>query len=145
MITKKQKAIVALAVCSLALGSVKNPVQRPLQGTATAIQTINLHDGTWETVNCGEVTQLGLSTAIGTGTDYGTVGSGSVIAADGDQVFWVVPGRAWSLECNGGTGRFQNATGGFNTVSSTPPVITYPDEHTMVVTYTYTFEGVLTY
>jgi len=148
MIAKKQTAIVALAVCSLALasvGSVKHPVTRPLRGTATARQVINLTDGTWKTTNWGECSHLGLTVAVGTGTGYGTAGSGITIAANGDQLFWVIPGKSWYLEINGGTGRFENVTGGFNVVSSTEPIVTYPDQNTMVLTFTYTFAGVLTY
>lgn len=147
MNAKKHTVLVGLAVCALALaalGSAKNPV-RPMKGVGHLTITINLLDGTWQSQDWGTTSHTGKFTNHGEGTGYGTVGSGTATAANGDQLFWVGPGATSDAEWAGGTGRFEHATGGFNWTPSTEPIVTQPDEHTMVVSYTYDLDGVISY
>jgi hypothetical protein len=90
------------------------------------------------------MTHVGRYTNHGSGTDYGLVGSGTATAANGDQLSWTYPGSSWYVQWTGGTGRFQNVSGGWNIVSFTQ-TITYPDPDTVVVVQTYTGVGTITY
>jgi len=151
MNTNKRTALVGLAVCALALaalGSAKNPVTRPMKWVGHLTITINLTDGTWQTQDWGTSSHLGKFTNHAEGTGFGTLGmagTGTATAANGDQLFWVLPGATSVAEWAGGSGRFEHATGGFNWTPSTEPITTYPDANTMVICYTYDADGIITY
>ncbi len=135
-------------VCSLALaavGSAESPVPRPVKLAGHVTVTVDLSDGTCQFQEWGEATGLGCYTNEGSGTDYGAVGSGVATGANGDQVFWRMPGSEWHTEITGGTGRFAGITGGFNQVWQSDPEINLLDANTMVVTYTYTGIGTVIY
>jgi hypothetical protein len=145
----RNTAIVAVCILSLAaLGSTKNPVTRPMRVQGNVTVTINLSDGTWVVQDLGEATHTGRYVNHGSGhfdAQGNPVGSGTGTAANGDQIFWGMPGSSWNTQFTGGTGRFQNLTGGFNVVFQSTPVVTFPDPNTMVETYTYIGEGTVTY
>jgi hypothetical protein len=153
MMTKKHTIIVAVAVCAVALaalGSTKNPVERPLLVKATAVWLLNLTDGSAVCVQEGEATHLGRFTATGAGVwDLANLlvesGSGIVTAANKDVINWQV-GPNNSVIFQGGTGRFSQASGGFSTELIAPPLIVpgpTPDTVTIIVEYVGT--GTITY
>jgi hypothetical protein len=150
MNAKKHTALVGLAVCALALaalGSAKNPVQHPLKMKAEMIAYVDLTDGRFVSPNWGESTCIGKFTNVGVGlmnplTLETIFAHGTAVAANGDKIFWTASGPS-GMDIQGGTGRFENATGGFTWVIS---VTSYDvDGNTMTVYCTYTGEGTITY
>lgn len=145
------KTVVACAVCVLAvatMGSAKNPVPRPHKAQGNVTFTLHLNDGTWEFQGAGEGTHLGAFTTYTSSANVGEDGRmrGVSTAANGDQLFWVIPGSSWSLEFTGGTGRFENAAGGQNTASESDHVITYdPESNTLVESWSQKAEGIISY
>jgi hypothetical protein len=109
------------------------------------IATINPSDGSGLWQDRGEATHTGRFTSEATTTDYGTSWSGAATAANGDQLFWVLPGSSWHVQFTGGTGRFEGLTGGMNIVWESEHIVTYPDPNTRVMTFTYIGEGTVTY
>jgi hypothetical protein len=162
MMSKKYTAFVALAVCTLALaaiGSVKNPVKRPLKGTGFVTVTFHADVAkgivTAETIDVGQATHTGLccshATATGSLADAAqgflpSPDTGTNTAANGDQVFWkIIPGSNWACSITGATGRFEGCYGGMNYLYQSPMVVSYPDAYTIVVTWTEEYEGSITY
>ena len=154
MITKKHTAIVALAVCTLALstlGSAKHPVARPFTSQDTLTWVVSLADGSSQAQGSGVATHTGpyLNLASGywnLGTFTLVSASGVATADNGDQIFWKLPGSSFTVEWTGGTGRFQNASGGFNVVAQSEPVVAEgPVPGTITITVTFTSKGTLTY
>ncbi len=141
------RGIATLAVCALgfaALGSAKNPVERPfkIQGQYTLTITI---DGTFEHEGFGQATHAGLFTSHASGIVGFPVDDGTATAANGAQLFWESPGSTWYVEFTGGTDRFEHATGGFNVVSETLIDYRANPDGSMSLTYTYTGVGTITY
>lgn len=154
MITKKLTATLTVAACALALAavaSVKNPVTKPHKVHATATWIVNLSDGSAVFYQTGEATHAGRFTAEGSGTwnlsDFTiTAASGTVTCANGEQAFIELPGSSYQVEFTGGTGRWSDLTGGFNTVWQSDPEITEgPDPGTIAITISYRGEGTITY
>lgn len=165
MFTKKCKAIATLTVCAVALvalGSGKNPVQRPFKVHSVNVWTIDVASVDPDTgiapatlhaegvaTHTGRLTVDGAglwdlsSTATPVGMYVSAGGEGT--AANGDHLTWALPGTAYLLEFTGGTGRFENVTGGFTPVKILDLAVTFPDASTMVVTITAVGEGTLTY
>ncbi len=155
MITKKHSLMIAFAVCALALialGSPQKAIERPAKVDGHFSLTVSVSTGTiFAGRDWGESTHFGryenlvdpgghvdLQTFAITATGYAT-------AANGDQVSWEAPGSSFYVEWVGGTGRFENVTGGFNIVSFSQPVITPIDADTVIVSFTYVGEGRITY
>ncbi len=69
-------------------------------------------------------------------------GTGTSIAANGDQMFWIMTDT--KVTFTGGTGRFENLTGGFEYIRSNLAT-TFPDPNTLVRTFTYDGVGTVTY
>jgi hypothetical protein len=152
MTTNKQRVLLTLAACAIALaalGSTKNPVQRPFKisghvdGTLTAVDANYIY---YEFTDVGEATHMGPYVNTGTyqisqSTGLFT-GSGVATADNGDTVTWVMAGNVitgtWTTTWTGGTGRFVGAVGGF--VGVTEPVSPAP-----TVSFDYTGEGTITY
>lgn len=143
-----------MAACALglaALGSAKNPVERPFKIHATATWVVSLADGSAVGEQVGEATHSGRFTDEAVGSwDLSTFtlisASGVATGANGYQVFWELPGSSFAVEWTGGTGRFENLTGGFNIVSqSEPEVGPGPLPGTITITATYTGAGTSTY
>jgi hypothetical protein len=142
----------ALAICALALaalGSAKSPVTRPHKSQGNVMFILYLDDFSWVFQGTAEGTHLGrfsTYTSSALVDEYGRM-HGVATAANGDQLFWVIPGSsAWSLEFTGGTGRFATATGGQNTVDESEQVTTYDHElNALVTTWWQKAEGLITY
>lgn len=167
MKTKKLIAVAAVvtvaagALALTALGSAKNPIQRPLKVQAVNVWTIDLTsvdpsgvasatvhvEG--EATHCGRIVVDGSglwdlsSPATPAGMYVSASGDGTV--ANGDRLTWELPGSAYLLEFTGGTGRFANVSGGFSPVAILDVAVRFPDPGTMVVTITATGEGTITY
>ncbi|MCZ7640557.1 MAG: hypothetical protein M5U12_33565 [Verrucomicrobia bacterium] len=138
-------------MCALALGALgspKNPVERPnkLQGQFTI--ALNLITGTWVYEGFGVNTHAGRFTSHATGyldAAGNLVGGGTAVGANGDQIFWSAPGSIWHVEYAGGTGRFEHVTGGWEFVTETLTETRVNPDGTMSMTYAYTGEGTVTY
>ncbi len=151
MTTKKLTPIIALAVCAVALAavaSVKNPVTRPVkvEGYVTYVidlATGELHSGGPTAPNGGVATLTGLFSNVVSGNfNTGDI-TGTVTAANGDQIFWRETGPN-TVTFTGGTGRFEGLAGGFTFVTSNDTV-SFPDANTMVISNTYVGTGTATY
>ncbi len=152
MIAKKQTHIVSVAVCALvlaALGIAQQSVKRPLTIDGHMTVTVNLTTGRGVSMDWGEATHLGRYDSQGTielnlETGEAINWTGVVVAADGDKLFWVLqPGD--KIEFTGGTGRFENVTGQAQVIQPSDNSVTFPDENTMVETFTYKAVGTITY
>jgi hypothetical protein len=145
------RAIATLAVCAIglaALASPKNPVERPLKVRGQNTVTINLLNGTWEFVGSAVTTHAGLCASYASGYLDATgnlVGTGVAIAANGDQSSFEMPGSTWYVQLTGGTGRFENAAGGWDLVSRTVIDQHVNDDGTISMTYSYVGAGTITY
>ncbi len=152
MNAKTHIMFVGIAVCSLALGalgSTKNPVQRPLKMKAEMVIYVDLTDGSFVSPNWGEATHIGKFTNVGVGlmdplTLQPISAEGTGIAANGDKLFWTANGPS-GMDFNGGTGRFENATGGVTWVITMGDVEVDQVAMTMTIYCTYTAEGTITY
>ncbi len=155
MSTKKCVALAMLAACVLArpaLGSTKNPVERPIRCEATVTWTVNLLDGSATGHHLGVATHGGRFTAEGSAiwdlvNFFIVSGTGISTVANGDQLFWkMTPDQPMVIQFTGGTGRFEGATGAaptaaFALVASEVDMATM----TMTMTLTYTLVGTITY
>jgi hypothetical protein len=148
------RGLAALAVCTLVMptiGSPKHPVERPLKLHATVTWIVSLADGSAVGYQVGEATHAGRFTDEVVGTwDLSTFtlisASGIATGANGDQISWKLPGSSFYVEWTGGTGRFENVTGGFNMIPQSGPFVTDgPVAGTITITATYTGLGTSTY
>ena len=123
-------------------------VERPFKGRSTSTIVIEVVPGVrndWTLEGTGEATHVGRFTNSGEGfTPYVGVGhgSGTLIAADGDKVFWdveTVSGGPDKVIITGGTGKFENASGTFYayTTGITGEFPTFE--------YSYSYDGTITY
>jgi hypothetical protein len=119
--------VFTLAVATLAMastGSVKMPVARPHQGRGDVQFAVYLDEqgnpAGWEFFGSGQATHLGAFTSYMSSnwTDPDGTMHGISTAANGDQLFFAIPSapNPWHLEFQGGNGRFENASGGQDTV-----------------------------
>ncbi len=151
MITRKHTAFIAVAVCVFALGalgSAKNPVERPIRVHGYVSLVVHLPGGEVESggtasPNWGEGTHIGRFSNEASGNFFTGALSGTVTAANGDRASWEMAGPDL-IRFTAGTGRFEGITGGFTQVIANE-IVTVLDPNTMVVTYTYTGEGTATY
>lgn len=144
--------VMTLAVCafSLPIGvSAKDQVERPFKFrndfttvSYTPFPGVAVLEGT------GWATHLGSLTAYGELLGYTTSGDalfrGSFTSANGDEVFWdayVNPGVSYTVIFTGGTGRFQNASGGFEAVYTYRTMDPYPPVRGTDVLVTFGSEG----
>ncbi len=155
MIAKKHTLVITLAVCALALPTLavaQQAAERPVHVDGHFALTVSLSTGTISAGrDWGEATHLGRYENLldpGGHLDFQTftiTATGTVTAANGDRLFWTTPGSSFEIDFTGGTGRFENVTGGFNTVSHSQPVFTVIDEDTVIVSFTYKGVGRSTY
>ena len=136
--------IVTLAVCALvvpALGSLKNPVTRPVKVKGTISAVVDTSTGLTMITEWGEATLVGRYSNTGWGFFDPSIpafvaGGGTVVAADGSTIDWemLVPNTP---VYTGGTGRFQGITGGFvaTPISQSTPVDNGDGTVTVVLTY----------
>jgi hypothetical protein len=145
--------LLALATCLLArpaLGSLQNPVTRPLHVVAGHLTlTVNPATGAYEFTGSGNATHTGLAATYGSGVlDLATgqflSGTGLVIAANGDTLSWIV-GDPNTVVYTGGTGRFQGVTGGFLVIPISQTLLSVNPDGTLTLAIDYEGSGTVTY
>lgn len=156
MITKKQMLIVSLTVCALALvalGAGQKAVDRPFKIDGNLTLTIDARTCansvcTGSSEDWGEATHIGRYSNRAEVLSYNTVtgmitGSGTLTAANGDQLFWERNDHVFTF--TGGTGRFEEAEGGFEIThpAAVPDYSQYPP--LVISTHTYRGVGRITY
>ena len=127
--------VTTLAVCALvlpALASLDNPVTRPVKIHGNMTIVLNPRTGSAQFTDWGESTHTGLYTNSGWGVMNAAgqyiAGAGTVVAANGDTIDYVMGPTPNMVTYIGGTGRFQGVTGGFvATGTSRTPFVPNPD------------------
>ena len=125
MFKTKRNIVLALALCTLLLPvavTAKDQVERPFKCHGEAKIILDLLSGAWTKTHSGVATHAGAYSGPGSGVD--SIGSGTVTAANGDTVNWVVAMTVLNLDsanmtahiegtvtCTGGTGQFEGASG----------------------------------
>jgi len=141
-------AFVAISFIQLQTISAKNPVTRPFQIKAQFTILDAAGEYPMTILDRGEASALGSFVNVGKyaiNPDTGVViGIGIVHAANGDQIFWRHMEGSNVVEFTGGTGRFQEVSGGFAFTMSDPTFELGP-EGTMTMIFAYQGEGTITY
>jgi hypothetical protein len=160
----KFNVVLGLAVCALLLSTAviaKHPVERPfkIHGNATVILdfTSIVIDPVygpfvpWDMTTSSEATHAGRSTEVGNGRLYleagFSEGSGCSTHANGEETHWdafeISDTQQVTVTFTGGTGRFENASGGF-TFEYTVTEEKW-DGTVLTLTYSWTGTGTITY
>jgi hypothetical protein len=152
-------AVVAMSPAA-AMGAAKG-TDRPLKGTGTGTNTVNLATGAATNVSflhlshLGAVTGSGVQTITLTGPNtFSFTGAGTTVAANGDELFATTSGTGMLTSTGsaaattvntitGGTGRFAGASGTFTVTSLSTPVSTVGSIETF--TFTNTTTGQISY
>jgi hypothetical protein len=142
-------ALTACALLPLAWASQKNPVPRPFKMQAHSQNVASLVDGNFEATAWGQATHCGRCVSLGWGTlnlvTGEATGSGKIIAANGDEIFFDNPNMSQSV-ITGGTGRFEGATGEFFIVSIERTGMEIdPMAGTMTQSFVWTVSGTICY
>jgi hypothetical protein len=142
------RGLAALTVCALvlpAIGSNKPPVERPLKVVGHVVLLVDLDlnvvSGGSVSSNWGVGTHLGLFANEASGNML-TGLSGTITAANGDQIHWVAEGTT-KIRSVGGTGRFEGVSAQFTAVIYDYSVKS--DGTTTIISYSYTGTGTITY
>jgi len=156
MFKTKRNIVLALAVCALLLCTTvtaKHQVTRPFKIHGDVTVVISLVDGSLVGTETGEATHIGRYSSAGEGSfDLGS-GSGTetgvLTAANGDELNWVEEITPISQVASrivrtftGGTGRFENASGGFSYEITPDVVVDFP---LVILTFSYMATGTITY
>jgi drug/metabolite transporter superfamily protein YnfA len=153
MFKTKRNIVLALAICALLLPmtvSAKGQVTRPFKIHGNVTVVISLLDGSLVGTETGEATHIGRYSSEGEGSFTGIGNATGVLtAANGDALFWsevVTPISevAYRIErtFTGGTGRFENASGGFSFEVTPNVVVAFPK---VTLTFSYNATGTITY
>ena len=146
------RGLAALAVCALlplAWASQKNPVPRPFKMQAHSQMVVSLVDYSTVATAWGEATHCGKCASLGWGLfnplAWELIGSGKIIAANNDEIFFDCPNTIQTV-ITGGTGRFEGATGEFFVVSmDLTGMETDPVANTMTLSFVWTASGTICY
>ena len=110
---------------------------------AEETMVINLTTGQVEFTAVGEGSHIGHATNQASGQLYPDgrlVGSGTLTAADGSQIFWTVDGNLNDpnllITLTGGTGRFENVAGELNACEITDRVETIENGFMTITSHT---------
>jgi hypothetical protein len=146
-------ALAVLTLCTLALTTLagdRNPAARPFKVKGDFVFIVSQEPTTLgEAVGIseGQATHVGKFVAHTTGSfDFATgdfVGEGVLTAANGDLIYFKMRSLGW-VEFTGGTGRFENVTGGHTIEPTAPPEQRNVDGQWTVI-FSYTGEGTITY
>ncbi len=149
MITRKHTVLVALGVCAIALaamGSVKNPVTRPVKIQGYVVVHVDPVSLEASLVDTGVGTHAGKYYNTGSGVmapDFSAFvsGGGRVFAANGDYIDWeFTTGGTKYID---GSGRFEGITGGF-TITPTFEK-SYMEDGELVLEFSYVGVGQIRY
>jgi hypothetical protein len=150
MFKTKWNIVFAVVVCALLLPTTliaKKQVERPFKVHGDVTVVISLLDGSLVGRETGEATHIGRYSSVGMGyldaAGYGTE-NGVLTAANGDELSWTEAISPGNIErtFTGGTGRFENASGGFSTAITPDVVVDFPF---LIVTFSYRATGTITY
>lgn len=151
MLGSKILALLAVfGVAVTAFAGDNNPVSRPLKLKADFAFIVSL-----DPVTLGEA--VGISEGVGSQVgrfvinsagafDFETgdfIGEGVMTAANGDLIYFKMRSLE-QVEFIGGTGRFENATGGY-TIEPTTPLEQKVVDGQLIVKFSYTGQGTITY
>jgi len=144
-----RRLVVALAVCVLVPGMTaiaKDKVTRPFRMAADSQLVIDLGFGTYEARAEGVATHLGRVTIYQAGSLSDPVATGTMTAANGDQVHYQFNSATSEVTIVGGTGRFTGAGGTFTLqIQPVGPPVLDPGAGTMTQNFTWTGLGTITY
>jgi hypothetical protein len=147
------RALAALAVCTL-IGTARaqpcgdrSPQSFRIEGHV--IMLLDTLTGTFRFTDEG-VSSLGRFTNEGIGqVDVNGVivwSVGVATLANGDELSWAInPGSPNTVVWTGGTGRFEDVSGGFDFVRSPPTLTPGPTIDLVIVTYDYKGAGTIAY
>jgi hypothetical protein len=147
-------ATIMLAAClpiQPAAASLNNPVTRPvkvIEGHLTIV--IDPLTGQYQFTDLAWASHVGLAPNSGAGvlnlsTGQFISGSGTIIAANGDTLTWIVGTTPNTVVYTGGTGRFEGATGGLSVVVTSQTLLSVNPDGTLTFLMTYEGEGTITY
>ena len=150
MIARKHLLLITFGACILglsALGSLKNPVTRPLKVRGHGMFVADLITGRMEAHTVSQSTLSGLSTTDSVGEMDPTSGTpiwsqGTVTAANGDQMFYEMTDPVTCV-FTGGTGRFEGVTG--SAIQGVSDVVVKVEGPVMTMTFNFTLDGTVTY
>ncbi len=147
------KALAVLAICALALTTLagdRNPVARPFKVKGDIVFVVSLDPTTLGEavgIGTGEGSQVDKFAVHAVGSfDFETsdfIGEGVATTANGDLIYFKMSSRD-GVRFIGGTGRFENATGGHTIEPTAPPEQRMVDGQ-LIVTFSYTGQGTITY
>ncbi len=142
-------AAAALAVGALvwtATASNENPVERSFKIQANVVMVVSLADGTAVCGSEGEASGVGRFVVHATGIldlASGAFEGEGFVKTENGLVFFTMPNGGWA-EFHGGTGLYTNLTGGHTLVPTATPVQSIVGGK-LIITYSYTGEGTMTY
>lgn len=146
-------ALAVIALCTLALTTLagdRDPVARPFKVRGDIVFIVSQDPtmlGEAVGISDGQGSHVGKFLVQTTGSfDFETgdfVGEGVLTAANGDLIYFKMRNLGW-VEFTGGTGRFENVTGG-HTIEPTAPPEQWNAEGQWTVSFSYTGEGIITY
>ncbi len=149
----RSNTLASLALCALTLTTFaadRDPVTRPFKLKGDVVFIVSQDPATLgEAVGRseGQATQVGKFVANTAGSfDFDTgefIGEGVMTTASGDLIYFKMRNLGW-VEFTGGTGRFENVTGG-HTIEPTAPPEQGEVEGQWLVTFSYTGTGTISY
>jgi len=150
MIARKHLTLITLGACILglsALGSLKNPVTRPLKAHGHGTLVADLTDGSLTAQSWSQSTLSGLTATESVGAmDLATWrplwSEGIATAANGDQMFYEMTDPVTCV-FTGGTGRFEGGTG--SATQGVSDVVVKVEGPVMTMTFNFTLDGTVTY
>ncbi len=151
--TLSSSTLAIFAICALTLTTLagdKNPIARPFKVKGEFAFIVSQDPTSFgEAVGTGqgEGSHNGKFVVNTAGSfDFETgnfMGEGVVTTASGDLIYFKMRNLSW-VEFTGGTGRFENATGGHTIEPTTSPEQMEVDGQ-LVVTFRYTGQGTIAY
>ena len=150
MIARKHLLLITFGACILglsALGSLKNPVTRPLKAHGHGMLVVDLTDGSLTAQSWSQSTLSGLTATESVGAMDLTTGTpkwseGIATAANGDQMFYEMTDPV-TCAFTGGSGRFEGVTG--SAIQGVSDVVVKVEGPVMTMTFNFTLDGTVTY
>ncbi len=154
LIFRTSVVLAVAAISPAAALAASHGTDRPLKGTVSNTTTVSLVTGAATSVESGHLSHLGAFTGTGeltftlTGVNgFSFTGTGTLVAANGDELFTATVGSGTFgppiettgvTTITGGTGRFGGATGTYTATSSPTVVSLTPTSETTHANSTWT-------